>query len=179
MNAGVRRILRVVVRLMRCPVLVGRERELAALAVAWREVAAGRGRTVLVEGDAGIGKSRLVERFVEVVRARGGTVLEGACVPFLESVPYAPLPAALDALPAEGQDSSAPERGYGQLPDPSERTRFFQRVADGLARLSVGAPVLLVVEDLQWADDATADLLLFLGAGHAGAAAAAGRDLAQ
>jgi DNA-binding CsgD family transcriptional regulator len=146
---------------MRCPVLIGREGEVAALLAAWEDAEAGRGSTVLVEGEAGIGKSRLVERFLEMVGERGGRALVGSCMPFLQTVPYVPILAALEVLTDLG-DLAYASAARDPIPDPTERTRFFQRVADGLSELSSDAPVALVVEDLHWADEATADLLVFL-----------------
>ncbi len=149
---------------VRCPTMVGREGELAVLVAAWEEVAAGGQRTLLVEGEAGIGKTRLVDRFLETVRERGGQLLEAACLPLLDVVPYLPLLPVLSALETQTLQE-LPRQGGVPLPDPSQRTRFFQRVADRLAGLATAGPVVLVVEDLHWADEATGDLLLFLAQG--------------
>jgi predicted ATPase len=140
--------------------MVGREGELAVLVAAWEEVAAGGQRTLLVEGEAGIGKTRLVDRFLETVRERGGQLPEAACLPLLDVVPYLPLLPVLSALETQTLQE-LPRQGGVPLPDPSQRTRFFQRVADRLAGLATAGPVVLVVEDLHWADEATGDLLLF------------------
>lgn len=142
--------------------MVGRHAELAVLVAALHDTAAGAGRTVLVEGEAGIGKTRLVQRFLELAKERVARVLEGGCFPFLEVVPYA---AVLDILPSVFRQDDAmaglpPDAGVPL--DPTLRTRLFQRAADGLAEMAGSAPVVLVVEDLHWADDATVDLLMFL-----------------
>lgn len=148
----------------RCPFLVGREGEVAALVAAWQEAEAGRGRTVLIDGEAGIGKSRLLERFTELVQGYPGQLLEGACVPFLQTVPYAPVLKIVEALTTG--PALAPSRvSNSLLPDPTRRSQFFHQVGDGLAAAAAEAPVAIMVEDLHWADEATADLLLFLARG--------------
>lgn len=162
-------------------VFVGRLAELAALGVAWDSTGTLGARMVLLGGDAGIGKSRLAAQFAAAVHERGGTVLFGRCD---EEVlrPYQPVAEALStylhALPAESVQyrlgRSATELG-GLVPElsdrvpglvssgwrdaESERFRLFEAIAMLLTQLSVAAPVLLVLDDLHWADKAT--LLLF------------------
>ena len=162
-------------------VFVGRLAELAALGVAWDSPGTLGARMVLLGGDAGIGKSRLAAQFAAAVHERGGTVLFGRCD---EEVlrPYQPVAEALStylhALPAESVQyrlgRSATELG-GLVPElsdrvpglvssgwrdaESERFRLFEAIAMFLTQLSVAAPVLLVLDDLHWADKAT--LLLF------------------
>jgi predicted ATPase len=119
---------------------------------------------VLIDGEAGIGKSRLLERFTELVRERQGQLLEGACVPFLQTVPYAPVLRIVEALTSESSLSPSPVAN-SLLPDPTRRSQFFHQVGDGLAASAAEAPLAIMVEDLHWADEATADLLLFLARG--------------
>ena len=69
------------VRGVRCPVLVGRERELSELTDVVAGAATGRGGVAFVIGEAGIGKSRLLDAAGDIARSRGMTVLRGACRP--------------------------------------------------------------------------------------------------
>ena len=162
--------------------LVGRDRELAALHDALRRSADGEPRTALVTGEAGIGKTRLVEEFRATA---AGTVLAGGCVPVVgEALPFGPLAQAirdvvrradegtLACLPPElarllPADPSRPldRSGGGALDAPvssSAQVRFFEAVLAFLARLGRGGPVTLVIEDLHWADRSTLDLVGFL-----------------
>jgi tetratricopeptide (TPR) repeat protein len=113
---------------------------------------------VLVDGEAGIGKSRLLAEFVARAHDAGADVLNGSCLPFAEAVPYAPFAQILGHLPAS-------DGGEGRVPsaaDPADRFRFFGWVADQLVAASAAQPLVVVVEDLHWADESTGDLLLFV-----------------
>lgn len=138
------------------PVLVGRVAEMAELMAALDAATAGRGRLVLVEGEAGIGKSRMIEEFATGARAIA-RVVGGACLPFADAVPYAAFAPILGELSA----GSAVD-DHARSTDAVGRFRFFQSVADRLIAESNAQPVVMVVEDLHWADDSTGDLLLFL-----------------
>jgi class 3 adenylate cyclase len=160
---------------------VGRQAQLAELEVQWSTANAAGARIMLINGEPGIGKSRLAVEFAAKVRALGATVLFGRCdeaalrpyQPFAEA-----LSAYLRALPADQLQyrlgGLATELGrlvpelsarVPRLDEPawndpqSERFRLFEAVATFMAELSSAAPVLLVLDDLQWADAAT--LLLF------------------
>ncbi|HXV92319.1 MAG TPA: BREX system ATP-binding domain-containing protein, partial [Pseudonocardia sp.] len=155
--------------------LVGRRRELAALGAALDRAAAGRAGGVLLSGDAGVGKSRLAAEARARAAAAGFTVLTGRCLDAAESaLPYLPFaeiagqlaatrPELLDThaelrrlLPGGGTVAGAPEdRELGQL-------RVFDAVLSALQELAARTPVLLVVEDLHWADRSSRDLLVFL-----------------
>ncbi|MGZ0151017.1 helix-turn-helix transcriptional regulator [Kribbella sp. WER1] len=152
------------------PRFVGRDRELTTL----RDALGRAPVVVLVEGDAGIGKTRLVQ---EVLRDVGGTTLPVSCPPY--SQPFT-LAAVVDALRAAVDDvrllSLSPLTGalrsvfpewIGHLPpspepldDPAAaRHRLFRALGELIDALGIS---LLVVEDAQWADPATVDLLLYL-----------------
>lgn len=141
------------------PVLVGRERELDLLVAALDRATAGQGGLVLVDGDAGIGKTRLIEDFCALARERGARVLSGGCLPFADSVPYAPMLTLLHQL---GPDDDHQLRAAG---DPGDRARFYERITARLLATATGDPVVAVVEDLQWADQSTGDLLLYVAQG--------------
>jgi DNA-binding CsgD family transcriptional regulator/tetratricopeptide (TPR) repeat protein len=139
-------------------VLVGRRAELGELSAALDAATTGAGGLVLVDGEAGIGKSRLIDEFAASARDHGAGVLAGSCLPFADAVPYAPFVQILGHL-------SAGESGAGGVPaaaDPTDRFRFFAWVADHLVAASQTHPLVVVVEDLQWADESTGDLLLFV-----------------
>jgi DNA-binding CsgD family transcriptional regulator len=121
------------------PDLVGRRAELAAL----EACLPGRGRLVIIDGDAGVGKTRLVQTFAERA-ARDAAVLTGGCLQFETDIPYAPFAEALPELFTGGAGL--------------DRASEYRRVADALT----AGPTVLVLEDLHWADASTRDLLRYL-----------------
>jgi DNA-binding CsgD family transcriptional regulator len=127
------------------PELIGRQDELAVLGDALADATAGTGRLVLVEGDAGVGKTRLVQEFADRAARAGATVLSGGCLQLEADIPYAAFD---EALPGEFFTGTA------------DRATEFRRVAETIS--SAGQPVVLVLEDLHWADASTRDLLVFL-----------------
>jgi DNA-binding CsgD family transcriptional regulator/tetratricopeptide (TPR) repeat protein len=159
---------------------IGRRGELGALRAALSRAADGDPAVVLVGGEAGIGKTRLVSELTAACAANGTRVLAGGCVPVGEgSLPYAPVVEVLRALVAElGPDTVrelvgpswpelarlAPGLGPPQA-DPDghgTQSRLFELLLGLLGRLTEQQPILLVVEDLHWADRSTRDLLAFL-----------------
>jgi DNA-binding CsgD family transcriptional regulator len=157
--------------------MVGRDDELGRLLALLDDAEAGRSVAALVSGDAGVGKSRLVSEVTQLAEGRGFTVLSGQCAELGDSVPYLPLADALrgaaqstgvrDALssrPALGR--LLPEGGDGHRADEDRsglaRQQMFGAVLGLLTELAAAAPVLLVLEDLHWADASTRDLVTFL-----------------
>ena len=157
--------------------MVGRDDELGRLLALLDDAEAGRSVAALVSGDAGVGKSRLVSEVTRLAEGRGFTVLSGQCAELGDSVPYLPLADALrgaaqstgvrDALssrPALGR--LLPEGGDRHLADEDRsglaRQQMFGGVLGLLTELAAAAPVLLVLEDLHWADASTRDLVTFL-----------------
>ncbi|MFC5238125.1 ATP-binding protein [Pseudonocardia zijingensis] len=156
---------------------VGRAAALDRLDGAYRRAVAGEPAGVLVCGDAGIGKSTLVARFVGSSGA--GQVLTGACVRLADDnssfVPFVGLLRAavrrrgvdgIDAL--VGRTARAhlahllPDLGDPPPPDEGTRSRIFAAVLALLERLAEDEPVVVVLEDLHWADPSSWDLYAFL-----------------
>ncbi|WP_344906991.1 helix-turn-helix transcriptional regulator [Actinomadura meridiana] len=159
--------------------LIGRTAERAELAAALARATTGRAGVVLVSGDAGVGKTHLVSELIHAARDEGCAVLVGQCAELGESMPYLPLAdalwtaaqpgapeadavrAALDARPVLRQ--LLPDGG----PDPGAAAELAQQQLFGavlglLGELGHERPVLLVLEDLHWADQSTRHLLTFL-----------------
>jgi DNA-binding SARP family transcriptional activator len=152
---------------------VGRAAELARLEQALDGATAARGATALVAGPAGIGKTRLVGELAERARRRGATVLTGRCIDLVgAALPYYPLVEAIrplrDTRAFEGLQAypsllpGAAPAATGLRNCGESQLHLFEAVRTALERLSTTAPVVLVLEDLQWADKSTLDLLSFL-----------------
>jgi DNA-binding CsgD family transcriptional regulator/tetratricopeptide (TPR) repeat protein len=116
-----------------------------------RRAAAGQGSVVLVSGEAGVGKTVLIQQFCRSVD-RSARVLVGACDPLSTPRPLGPLVDIADALGGNVADQLV-----GEVP----RYRIFQAFLSALA--STNQPTLVVFEDLHWADQATLDLVTFVG----------------
>ena len=160
--------------------LLGRDHELELLLELARRAGDGDGGAALVVGEAGIGKSRLVNEFARRARENGVLVLVGECVDLAEAeLPYAPIVGALRAVVRErsepglakifGAARSELARLLPELGDPGPsvqgsvgQTRLFELVLGVLSRLSQERPVALVIEDVHWADSASLDLVAFL-----------------
>lgn len=159
---------------------VGREREMERLSAWWSRAARGRGGLGLVGGEAGIGKSRLARQVSLLVESQGGRVLIGRTSP-QEARPYQAVIEALGSvlplLAAQNADLMhlaalsllIPElKSRMKLPDlppldaDRERLRLFNAVAKALEGLAAPRPLLLLLEDLHWAGEASAALVEFL-----------------
>lgn len=127
--------------------MVGRVQELAigqaAIDLVMRHA---RGLVLHVDGDTGVGKSRLVDEYLDHLRTHGTTVLEGACVPYGESNVWYPLVMAL------------PE-AFGELGESPDVEAARGLVGDMLEAKAQEGPVALSIDDLQWADPVLVDLL--------------------
>ena len=157
--------------------LVGRTVQMRLLADAVAAAAAGRTGVVLLGGEAGVGKSRLVSELATDLPP-DTLVLTGQCIDLGgRGVPYAPLVAGLRALVVElGPEVVARAAGPGRadlarlLPELGRATkesdvgrgRLFEAVASVLERAATPRTVVLVVEDMHWADESTREMLGFL-----------------
>ncbi len=169
------------------PVLVGRQAEQQILGDALAQVLSGEQITVVVGGEAGVGKSRLVQEVIGEAREAGVLVLVGACleldgggIPFASVVemmrhlaaelPAGELDSALGtARPEVGRlvpelDDSMPPAAV----DDREPARLLELLLGVVGRLATRSPLMLVFEDVQWADRPTLDLLTLLVARAAG-----------
>jgi DNA-binding CsgD family transcriptional regulator/tetratricopeptide (TPR) repeat protein len=167
-----------------CARFVGRAEELARLEGALQAAANGIPATVVVGGEAGVGKTRLVQEFAARAQQREARVLVGGCLQLSGGgLPYGPIVEALRGLardlePAALRELLGPAHGEfarlmptldwplaGELDRPAGefgQARLFELLLRFLDRLSAQAPVVLVLEDLHWADHSTLDLLRFL-----------------
>jgi DNA-binding CsgD family transcriptional regulator/tetratricopeptide (TPR) repeat protein len=167
------------------PALIGRDRDLDALLGLLEPASARRGPVAIVTGEAGIGKSRLLGAFAERARSGGGLVLLGGCARLGDDgVPYGPLVEALwRVVDTLGREESLRVLGPVRrdvvrlvpglaaelevAPGPAElqpaRDRVFELLLAVLRRLSRDRVVVFAVDDLQWADRSTLDLVALLG----------------
>jgi ATP/maltotriose-dependent transcriptional regulator MalT len=129
--------------------LLERDVPLTVLSRAWQQALTGQGQVVLIGGEAGLGKTTLVEHFARS-QAGAGRVLWGACDRSFTPRPLGPL---YDIAPQLG--GPWPDR----LAQQPQHTQLFSAL---LAELQT-SPVIVVVEDLHWADEATLDLLRYAG----------------
>jgi tetratricopeptide (TPR) repeat protein len=163
------------------PTVVGRGEELQTLEAARRRAADGEPAVVLVGGEAGVGKTRLIAELTTHCAADGNRVLAGGCVPVGDgALPYAPIVEVLRVLVAEVGAAAVRELvgpSWPELarllpalgapdssgsPGQAAQARLFELLLGLLGRLGEQAPVVLVVEDVHWADQSTRDLIAFL-----------------
>jgi DNA-binding SARP family transcriptional activator len=160
-----------------------RTTEWGTLIECYQRVAAGQPQVVLLEGETGIGKTHLARAFAGWAQAQGAAVLLGAALPTARPLPYQPL---IDILRREFEQEGVPD-DLGSpvwlaelsrlLPELRERspdlptamtdemlgpTRLFEAITRLLRRWVAVRPLVLVLEDMQWADPGTLDLLLYL-----------------
>ncbi|MFD8048407.1 AAA family ATPase [Streptomyces chartreusis] len=165
------------------PVFVGRTAELETLNDALARAAADEPQAWVLGGEAGVGKTRLVEEFASAAAREGAVVVLGGCVEIgADGLPFAPFSTALRALRRELPDELAaaaagqeeelarllPELGESTPsggPDRSDEegmARLFELTARLLERVAAGRTVVVALEDLHWADASTRHLLAYL-----------------
>ncbi|MFF5479404.1 AAA family ATPase [Streptomyces sp. NPDC012935] len=165
------------------PVFVGRAAELETLNDALARAAAGEPQALVIGGEAGVGKTRLVEEFANAAGEGAAVVALGGCVEIgADGLPFAPFSTALRALRRElpgelaaaaaGQEEelarllpelgeAAPTRGADRS-DEEGMARLFELTARLLERVAAGRTVVVALEDLHWADASTRHLLAYL-----------------
>lgn len=165
------------------PVFVGRATELETLHDALARAAAGEPQALVIGGEAGVGKTRLVEEFATAAAREGTVVVLGGCVEIgADGLPFAPFSTALRALRRELPDELAaaaagqeeelarllPELGEtapahgGNRSDEEGMARLFELTARLLERVAADRTVVVALEDLHWADASTRHLLAYL-----------------
>src|SRR5207248_9452110 len=127
--------------------LLGRERELAAVSALLDHAVVGRGRAVLVLGEAGIGKTRIAEDLGDLALGQGCTAAWGRCHDG-EAPAYWPWRQALRALVGDRADALL-EAADGPRP------ALFGAVVEALEAATAAHPAVVVLEDLHWADPST------------------------
>jgi DNA-binding CsgD family transcriptional regulator len=167
------------------PVLIGREREVAILQSLIEQARQGHGQVLLLSGEAGIGKSRLLAEGKRQASEQGFLVLQGTCFPTDRSSPYAPLldllssshtqellslsPANPGPLARELArlfpgllDHTASEPASPLIEPEQDKRRLFVALSQFFTGLADTQPVLLTVEDLHWSDETSLEFLHFL-----------------
>ncbi len=163
--------------------LVGRGAEFESLIATYWQITSGKAQAVVIEGEAGIGKTRLATEFVGWATAQGADVLRGHAFETGGRVPYQLL---VDALRPRLEQENAPDdlladvwlaelarlfpdlqERYPDLSvpltdDSAVRTRLFEAVTHLVQALARRTPLVLLLDDVQWADVASLDLLLYL-----------------
>lgn len=162
------------------PLLVGRIDELARLRAVVDDAWRGQAAIILVTGEAGIGKSRLVDELAVESLRRGGRLLRGNCYESEQILPFRPwidafrdgqVLSTLDIVPDLGPRRLAelgclfPELGPSRpvVPATSDsHTRLFDALGEVVRRLAARQPLVVVIEDLHWADEMSLRLLPFI-----------------
>ncbi len=165
-----------------CPVLIGRTAPLEALERWLVRAREGHGQTVLIAGEAGVGKSRLLAEARRCAERLGLTVLLGNCFEADRTLPYAPLLDLLHALAVSGPAGPAPPPGspdhdllrrlpdlapvlpdLASLPPPEpgqEKRRLFRALTRFFSRQARQRPLCVAIEDLHWSDETSLEFLL-------------------
>lgn len=163
--------------------IVGREREAAEIKTLWDRAVSGEGQTLLISGEAGIGKTRLAREIINLAETTRGRVLIGRCYPE-GSAPYAPISQVIRTAFEQEVDGEQmvpdyivadlitfaprlrqffPEISPNPPLDPHvERERMFDNFVSWCELIAGDSPLLLVIEDLHWADASTLSLLRYL-----------------
>ncbi len=167
--------------------LVGRSTELAVLLEAYAAIF-GNGHLIVLEGEAGIGKTRLAEEFLAYVQTQGGVTLRARCYEGETNLAYGPFIEALRAAVSQADPSGSrlaaiPAHWLGEtvrllpelaslrpglppappLDNPGAQSHFFEGLSQVLLALTAGSsPGVLLLDDLHWADAASLELLIYL-----------------
>jgi DNA-binding SARP family transcriptional activator len=166
---------------LRSPAFSGRGAEYRVLLKQWQAVTSGEGRVALVVGDPGIGKTRLIEELLWVAEREGGRVLRGKSYQFEDGLLFGALVDVMAQATTSPGFAAVSDVWIGELarllpellnqypelrvPASEEgdgRRRFHEAVAQVLDAIAYEAPVVCVLDDLHWADDATLELVHYL-----------------
>ncbi|WP_037607661.1 helix-turn-helix transcriptional regulator [Streptacidiphilus rugosus] len=172
-------MLPTVERISVSPVFIGRGSQMATLTDALQRAEQGQPQVLLIGGEAGVGKTRLLEEFQCAAGARGVPVVVGGCLEVgAEGLPYAPFATILRRLhralgsrleaAAVGRESSLarllPDMGEAlpEAHDEYARARLFEHTAQLFEQLTADRTLVLAVEDLHWSDRSTRELFAYL-----------------
>ncbi len=146
------------------PLLVGRAREQALLHERLDALLAGQGSLILIGGEAGIGKTALAEAFAREATFRGVLVLTGRCYDRSATAPYGPWSELFTCIspPLEIPPLLSDIAMGGIVKEITSPATLFARIQDVLRSIAAHRPAVLLLDDLQWADQASLDLLRFL-----------------
>jgi DNA-binding CsgD family transcriptional regulator/tetratricopeptide (TPR) repeat protein len=157
-----------------CPVLIQREPEIETLKSLLTGALSGHAQTVVVSGEAGVGKSRLVSDIARHARARGFDVLSGNCLERDRDYPFGPF---IDAMRREQHPTASRVAGVPQRQPRNDgviaveeitpsrtqtRREMFDAITAAIADHATASPILLILEDLHWADPTSLELLEIL-----------------
>jgi DNA-binding CsgD family transcriptional regulator len=137
---------------------VGRSRELAVLGELLEDVRRGVGAVATLSGEAGIGKTATARVFADLAQAKGFRILWGTCYETESSVPFEPW---VQAVPAGGEAVDQASRGAALASDEAQ-LRAYEAFTQVLVALA-DEPVVIVLDDLHWADPASLGLLAYVG----------------
>ncbi len=167
-------------------VFVGRQREFRELKAAFEDALSGQGRLVTLVGEPGIGKTRIAQELAGYAESRGALVLRGSCYEEQGTAPYSPWVQVISAYARDRDpEQLRTELGVGAadivqlvselkqvlpdlrprppLEDPEQaRTRLFDAITGFLKTASQRQPMMLVLDDLHWADQPSLQLLQFI-----------------
>ncbi len=161
--------------------LIGRDREWERLRASWQQASQGNSRVVLIEGESGVGKSRLADDFARWVTTEGGAVLRGRGFDVRVGVPFGAMIEALrSGIDAPGLSGTDPQwlaeiarvvpelkQRFVALPDVASAStadswRLFEGVAQVLLAISEETPLAVLIDDVQWCDADSCALLHYL-----------------
>ena len=157
------------------PIVIGRADESERLYAAFERARAGEACCVVIGGEAGVGKTRLIAALRERVEADGGRVLIGGCIELGDD--GAPLAPFIDALRDVVDPTTLGAEGFGverlftggeseadgmTHAEPADQGRLFEGVLRLVGRLAADRPMALVIEDVHWSDRSTRDLIRYL-----------------
>ena len=166
-----------------CPTLIGRQSEVTTLHALIDQARSAQGQVVLISGEAGIGKSRLVAEAKTYATEQGFLLLQGNCFPTDRSSPYAPLldllrssqakellttytanrePLARDLALLDLDLIPLPSGGPPPLEPEQEKRRLFVALTHFFTGVAAKQPVLLTVEDIHWSDETSLEFLHYL-----------------
>jgi diguanylate cyclase (GGDEF)-like protein len=156
-----------------CDRLVGRSKELKQLFYIYEEMVSGKGRFVFINGEAGIGKTRLAEEFIKFAKLRGSKIFYAKCYETTSNIPYLPIKEGLkvvfehsiDLKPIYLNEIRKLLSNGGQIETehlPENKFRLYHALFNLFKASSLQKGIVLFIDDLHWADDATINFLRYL-----------------